>query len=335
MATSSESGKGPAPLVTIGMPTYNREWSLNQVLDGILKLDYDKSRLRICFVDGGSKDQTLAILEGFVNLRREEYAGLEVVSLKSNIPKARNSVLEDSKGSDYVFFLDSDVIAPPDTLARLMEIFDNDPAVGLASIPYDTINAKDRSGFLFNAFDVPRGPHPAYKVAAGLTLISMKAFNKVGYFNEKLDVHEDAEYCFRMRKSGLKVMIDSSIEGTHLRKMTVNTPFYVSLIRNSALTYKVLVSEGSTFHMAKIVSSLFFVASFLWLIVARSASAGAFFLVILAFCLWVNSAAQALDDGISTKLRYRIVVGILFTAATVAISFLAVYEFIFPRPRKP
>ena len=308
------------------MPTFNREWSLPRVLDSVLALDYERKRIRICIVDNFSTDGTMSVVEGFRSKYEGEYERVIVLAARSNISQARNMALKEAAGSDYIFFLDSDILAPPDTLKRLIEDFKLYSRVGIASLPWDHRNARKRAGFLYGAFAAPPGPHIAYKVGNGCNLVSMEAAREVGPFNEKLRVHEDSELCYRLRKKGFKIVCDFSSEGTHLREIRVNSMFYLSLMKDSAETYSQLISRGSILHMVKVASSVVLVASFLLLLLVRDLPAGVFFAGALVFAAWLNSSPAALDDGIHVKLLYRPLVGVLMTLATVAISGLVLFR---------
>ena len=321
------------PLVTVGFPTYNREWSLPAVLESLLAFDYPRARLRVCFVDGYSTDGTMSIIDGFVAAHAAEYEGVVVKSARSNIPEARNIIFDCARGSDYVFFLDSDITAPPDTVGRLVGMF-KDPRVGMAALPWDNRNARRRAGFLFRAFTVPRGPHEAYKVGSGCNMVSMKAFEKVGGYNPRLVVHEDSEFSFMMRKGGFKIVSDSSSEGTHLREIGVDPSFYLRFMKDSAVTYRELMGKGSLLHFAKVASSYALAASFLGLALLRSLPSAGAFLAVLGFCAWLNSSAFSLDDGSSVRLPYRPVVGLVFTGTTLMVSLLVLWFAIAGRPER-
>jgi GT2 family glycosyltransferase len=314
------------PLVTIGMPTFNREWSLSRVLDSMLNLDYDKSRMRICFVDNESTDSTMKIIEEFRAEHGPEYESMIVVVARSNISKARNITFEKAAGTDYIFLLDSDILVKPDTIKRLLAIFEADPRVGMASLPWDNRNARKRAGLLYNAFTAPPGPHPAYKVGNGCNIVSMSAVDQVGGFNERLRVHEDGEYCYRLRKKGFKIVCDFSSEGTHLREIKVDSRFYLSLMKDSAETYRELIHRGSLLQVVKVVSSIAIVASFALLLLFPGVYSAVSFAAILVFALWLNSAPIALDDGVHVRLAYRPLVGLLMTAATMTISAFLIYD---------
>ena len=319
------------PLVTIGMPTFNREWSLPKVLESMSRLDYDKKRLRICFVDGGSTDETMKMIEAFEKEHGNEYERIVVRVERSNISQARNYAFQEAAGTDYIFFLDSDIVCPPDTVKRLLASFESDPSVGIAALPWDNRNSRRRAGPLYDAFTVPKGPHSAYKVGNGCNIVSMAAFARVGFFNQKLRVHEDGEYCYRLRKEGFKIVSDSSSEGTHLREYKLGRGYYLGFLRDSSETYHELIAQGSVLHVAKVVSSILLLFALGLLVVMPGIYSLALFLAVLVFGIWLNASERVLDDGARVRAWWRPLVGCVFTAATVVISLFLILRPVMPR----
>ncbi|MGI0090331.1 MAG: glycosyltransferase [Nitrososphaerales archaeon] len=310
------------PLVTIGIPTYNREWSLAAVLSSILDFDYDKRRIRLSFVDNQSTDKTMQIIQKFKEEREIEYESITVDVANSNIPRARNICFDRASGTDYIFFLDSDIIAPRDTIGRLLKHFREDKSLGIASLPWDDKNSRKRAGLLYDAFAKPNGAGYAYKVGNGCNIVSMAVVHKIGGFNEKLRVHEDGEFCFRVRRAGYRIICDFSSQAIHLRDISVNAKFYLSFVNDSAETYLQLFVDRSPLIIAKYASSFIILFSLIVFILDRSLEVGLFFLASVLFAMWLNSSKMALDDGIRTKWRYRPAIGVLFTVATVMITLL-------------
>jgi len=295
-------------------------------LESILRFTYPKGATRLCFVDNESTDGTLKILDDFRQAHQVEYESIRVNIVKSSIPRARNEVFREAAGTEFVFFLDSDIVAPEDTINRLLGAF-KDSSVGMASLPWDNRNARRRAGLLYNAFTAPGGPHTAYKVGNGCNIVSMKAVENVGFFNEKLLVHEDGEYCYRMRKAGFKIICDFSSQGTHLREYKLGPRYYLSFMRDSANTYRELILRGSWAHIAKIVTSVGIFLTFLVAILFPGMLTIFLACCVLLLSMALNSSALVLDDGIHVKLQYRPIVGIVLTAATAIISGLVIFGF--------
>ena len=323
--TSIQSIKWPT--VTIGIPTYNREWSLRPVLDSILKFEYDRKLIRICFVDNNSTDATRDIIKEFQQTYKPQYEDITLDVARSNISKARNVCFERAEGTDYIFFLDSDIIAPPDTIRRLITHFLEDDKLAIASLPWDEKNSRKRAGILYDAFVVPNPWGYAYKVGNGCNIIAMKAYHVTGGFDEKLRVHEDGELCFRIRRAGFRIICDFSAKAIHLRDINVNANFWFSFLKDSAETYLELFADRSPLIITKYASSLALIASLIIaLVLLDSLAAWLAFAAIAVFALWLNSDRRALDDGIYTRLAYRPIIGTIFTVATVGITIISILK---------
>ena len=89
------------PLVSIIMPTYNRERIINKAIDSVLEQSYDNWELII--VDDGSSDNTLSLLNQITNSK------IKILSHDKNkgVAFARNTGLKGAVG-EYVMYLDSD-----------------------------------------------------------------------------------------------------------------------------------------------------------------------------------------------------------------------------------
>ncbi|MFC2085705.1 glycosyltransferase family 2 protein [Bacteroidota bacterium] len=108
-------------MVSVIIPTYNREVELVEAIDSALGQTYDP--IEVVVVDDGSDDNTINVVSGFSDSRlqydRIDHAGPSV---------ARNRGIEISIG-DFIAFLDSDDIWYPLKLERQMPLFD-DPEIG-------------------------------------------------------------------------------------------------------------------------------------------------------------------------------------------------------------
>ena len=232
------------PLVTVGLLTYNRAWSLPEVLEALAAVDYDPKLLRLVFVDRNSTDGTRGIIDGFVAERGGEYESVEVVPSDAGIPGARNICIAKAAGTGYLFFLDSDVVPGPEVLRRLLTHL-QDPSVGMASLPYDSENSRGKLGVLVNAFNTPAGPAKAWKVATGCTLFSMEAVGRVGRFCERLRVLEDGEYSYRVKRAGYSIICDFGYPAKHVRRVQMGAASYVGFARDSADFYIEMARDGS------------------------------------------------------------------------------------------
>jgi glycosyltransferase involved in cell wall biosynthesis len=104
------------------MTLKNSVKTLPDVLQGIKNLQYDKKRIRIVLVDGGSTDGSLKVLEEFRNQNSDEYDDIKIISGSYDITEGHNICIHNADG-DFVLFIDSDVVVPPDLLMEVEHHF--------------------------------------------------------------------------------------------------------------------------------------------------------------------------------------------------------------------
>ena len=104
------------PLVSIVVPCYNAERTIESCLDSLLSQGFQG--LEIICVNDGSKDKTADILDSY----RLRYPEVLVVNQEnSGAWSARLSGIQKAKG-DYIMFLDSDDVAVPGFIVKMYEL---------------------------------------------------------------------------------------------------------------------------------------------------------------------------------------------------------------------
>ena len=104
------------PLVSIVVPCYNAERTIESCLDSLLSQGFQG--LEIICVNDGSKDKTADILDSY----RLRYPEVVVVNQEnSGAWSARLSGIQKAKG-DYIMFLDSDDVAVPGFIVKMYEL---------------------------------------------------------------------------------------------------------------------------------------------------------------------------------------------------------------------
>lgn len=215
---AKKAGDGVAerlPMITIGVPTYNRAWCLPRFLDTVEKLDYPKDKIRIVFVDNYSEDETISLLKGFKERLGDVYEGVVIVTEKSNIPEARNACLRNSVG-EYVLFLDTDVLSPPETIKRMLEVFASNPKAAIVGFPYRSEPPTLAENMYFSK--QPRTPHAAAVIGTGCTMIKRRIFEEIGTFDSEYMADEDADLTVRASKAGYIALLDPTRTPLHLTR---------------------------------------------------------------------------------------------------------------------
>jgi len=318
-----KSGAG-APTVSIAIPTFNSAWSLPQVLDALLRFEYDRRFLRVIFVDGESTDGTGELIAKFAEIHGHEYESVVTLVARSGISRGRNICIEKAAGTDFLFFLDSDVVAGPETLGRLLAHLTGEKGVGMASLPYDSENSRGKFGVLVRAFNTPTGPAKANKVAGGCVLIPMEVVRRVGPFNESLRYLEDGEYCYRVRSAGYEIVCDFSYPAKHLKQISMGSASYARFVLDSASFYVVLARMGSPVYLARYATSFGLIVALALLLARPGVASVAAFALLAVAAVAVNSSDRLWGDGSTIKLRYKPLVGVVFSAVTVVIALASI-----------
>lgn len=141
-----------SPLVTVVLPTYDREALLPRALDSVIAQTYEN--WEIVVVDDGSTDGTAGVLESY----RDRQAGLigrlgdrlTVIRQENRGSScARNAGIDAARGR-FIAFLDSDDEFAPTKLERQVELFERRPELGFVYSDYayvDLDGARHDSAF--------------------------------------------------------------------------------------------------------------------------------------------------------------------------------------------
>ena len=140
---------------------------------------------------------------------------------------ARNAGVEDAKG-DIVVFVDADVLPHTDAFARIRAAFDADPPLVAVFGSYDDVPADPGvvSQFrnLLHHHVHQQGAGEATTFWAGLGAVRADAFRAAGGFDADrypLPSVEDIDLGTRLSSSGAKILLDPLIQGTHLKRWTL------------------------------------------------------------------------------------------------------------------
>ena len=195
------------PKVTVIVPSWNEEKTIYKTVRSLLDLNYPKDRVTIFLVDDGSTDRTREIISKF-----SKYSNIRIFR-KENGGKytALNLGLEHVQ-TDFLGCLDSDSIADPESLVRIMSYFEKDPSIMAVAPSIVTFNSKnivqnaqkaeyEMSAYIKKMF----GFLGAIHVTPGpLTIFRKKVFNDLGPYRHAHNT-EDMEIAYRMQKNHYKI----------------------------------------------------------------------------------------------------------------------------------
>ena len=199
------------PLISIVLTTFNSEDTISDVLDAIVKQDMPLSNVELIIVDGGSKDQTLEIVRGFLEKYGSLFNSTKLIVHDRNygVSKARNDGMKASTGK-YILILDHDVIMiDRSTLANLLKFLSNSPQNVAAAIPLHLTyheSVLDRWVRLIREDRVTRA-----SAITSCALIKREVIDRIGFYDETLGppftIAEDTEYYARAKSRGYEALI--------------------------------------------------------------------------------------------------------------------------------
>ena len=228
--------------ISIVVPVYNNSQDLRECLSAIIRSSVPNTEILV--VDDASTDDVSSITNEFrVPLIR--------LPKNSGVAAARNAGARHVHG-EILFFIDADVVIPAGAVERVVHWFQGDP--GLAAV-FGSYDARPRAKGtvsqyrnLLHHFVHQNGKMEASTFWAGCGAIRRSVFDAVGGFDEKRYRYpsiEDIELGYRLKKAGYRILLDKSLQATHLKKWTLGVLIKTDITRR-ALPWARLILERKT-----------------------------------------------------------------------------------------
>ena len=178
-------------MISIITPTYNRAHLLPRMVNSVI--NQTNKDWELIIVDDGSTDNTVEIVQPFLNDTRIKYIKKE----NSGAAHTRNVGAENSKGG-YITFLDSDDEAKPEWLQEVITEVNNSNSQ-LICCGCDVI---DNHGNLIEinlpVSDTELFGTKDYKMIGGVYIVKREIFIAVGGFDNELTSGQHSELSFRL-----------------------------------------------------------------------------------------------------------------------------------------
>jgi GT2 family glycosyltransferase len=225
------------PLISVVIPTYEREEPLRDSLVDVLKQDYPHFEVLVVDQTRQHQPETQTYLEELAAAGKIKWFRLDWASL----PGARNYAVRRSSG-EIILFIDDDVQLNPGFLAAHGKNYVQNPEIGaVAGRVFDRMKLGDSGGNLQIEYLPPEAMDPGIAwyyidlvhtikpqqvlTARGCNMsFRREIFTKYGLrFDERFRgsaVREESDFCLRIRQTGYKIWYDPEADLVHLGEET-------------------------------------------------------------------------------------------------------------------
>lgn len=226
-----------APLISVIIPTYNREDALRDSIADVLKQDYPNFEAIVVDQTATHKPEIQQYLAEMSNQGKIRWFRVNWASL----PGARNYAVRRAKG-EIILFIDDDVQLPENFLANHAKNYQDNPEIGaIAGRVFDRMKLTDSQGNLIIEQLPPEAMDPGiawYYIdlvhtvkpqqvlsARGCNMsFRREIFTQHGLkFDERFRgsaVREESDFCLRLRSTGYKIWYDPEAHLVHLGEET-------------------------------------------------------------------------------------------------------------------
>ncbi len=184
------------PLISVIVPTYNRERYVVAAIESVLAQDY--APVELIVVDDGSTDGTAAAIDRIGADIRYVYQE------NQGTAAARNAGVALANGS-FLAFLDSDDLWLPDKLTRQLGVFVAHPETDAVYGHAEQFYSPEIEPEFWPRFRSRPGILPA-PVAVAL-LIRRQAFDRVGPFDPRFNIGVEMDWHARLTEQNLRVVM--------------------------------------------------------------------------------------------------------------------------------
>ncbi len=184
------------PLVSIVIPVYNSEDTIQKTLKSVIEQTYDN--FEILIIDDGSTDASKIIVKEFeqnhptykINCFFQENKGASA---------ARNVGLKKAQG-EYIALLDSDDVWDRDKLQKQLEAFSQNDEIDFLATNRNEEKYDFFYGFKFEKITKISSYLLLYKnfLLTPTVLFKRSIIDEVGYFDEEMSHSEDLNYFLRI-----------------------------------------------------------------------------------------------------------------------------------------
>lgn len=212
------------PAFTVSVLNWNGRAYLKACLESVMQQTYPAAH--ILLVDNGSTDDSVAFV-------REHFPQVAVHATGRNLGYAGgHNIALRNLTDDVILLLNPDVVLSPDCLTHLAEALGDDPSIGIAGCKLrypDGRTIQHAGGLITRPRAVPEhigvgmpdddrfaASREVDFVTGAAMAIRRETVEQIGLLDEGIFLYfEDADYCTRAHKAGLRVVCSAKAKGIH------------------------------------------------------------------------------------------------------------------------
>lgn len=203
------------PMVSVIIPMLNEEEFIAPCLDSVLKNDYPHNRLEVLVIDGGSTDNSVAIVQKYTS----RYPFIKLINNPKKIQAcALNIGLAKARGA-IIIRMDAHTVYEADYIRQCVGLLQSNRADNIGGVQRP-VGTNYMTNVIALATSSPFGTgdakfryatKEAYVDTVYLGAWYKKTLEQLGGFNEEWVINEDYELNYRLRAAGGRILLSPQI----------------------------------------------------------------------------------------------------------------------------
>lgn len=210
------------PLVSILIANFNNGRFIAETLESAVKQTYPNTEIVV--VDDGSEDNSLSVIDGFINTHPEAKVRLVKNNDHKGCGRIKRQCVELSEGEHFCF-LDPDDTIVPDAVATLMEVVKAHPEYGIVYCTHYLCNENlEPQGVSTYPGRIPEGQSHLTSTEghiSALALCKRKVYDQTLGIDASYQVAEDQDLYLKMEEVAPVFFVDKALY--YYRKHDHNT----------------------------------------------------------------------------------------------------------------
>lgn len=204
----------PKILVTVGFCVLNEEKNIMTAIESVVRQDFPHECIELIFVDDGSTDNSLQIINEFVS--KTDFRSKVFSTKRRGLGPARQTVVENASG-DYIIFVDADSTLSSTYVSKQMAVMEMYPTVGIASglfgiYPDDNwVATLENINYVITRLN-QKGKMTSNLISTAGSTMRVSALRQVGGFSPDITgSQEDIDVAFRLKRAGWQSYISDAV----------------------------------------------------------------------------------------------------------------------------